>query len=207
VTQRGNNKQRVFLDDGGYRYYLKLLKRYVVQYELEVWAYCLMPNHVHLMVVPKSEDSLGSALRDTHACYARYVNWKHGLTGHLWQGRFFSCPLDVGHTLAAARYVERNPTRARLVEKPQQWPWSSAEARVSGREDPLLAEKTLLQSVGNWRKFLAQSVDSEVLDDLRRNTRTGRPLGSEQFTLQVEMILDRIFQRRPTNPRRRSRRR
>lgn len=122
ITQRGNNREIIFFDDKDRRRYLKWLKEYTNRHRLEVWAYCLMNNHIHLIVVPEREESLGNALRDTHMRYAQYINRRYRRSGHLWQGRFFSCALDSAHLLAAVRYVERNPVRAGFVMRSEEWP-------------------------------------------------------------------------------------
>ncbi len=97
VTQRGNRRAEVFETDGDRKVYLGYLNKYAAKHGLAVWAYCLMTNHIHLVLVPRREDSLGCAMRDTHTVYAMHFNGRTGLDGHVWQGRFFSCPLDEGH--------------------------------------------------------------------------------------------------------------
>ncbi|TAN56117.1 MAG: transposase, partial [Rhodospirillales bacterium] len=131
VTQRGNRRQPTFFDEGDYRLYLDLLADNAQRFGLQVWAYCLMPNHVHLIAVPEAQDSLTRALAETHRRYTRDINRRKGWKGFLWQGRFASFVLDEPHLLAAARYVETNPVRARLVEQPEDWAFSSARAHLA----------------------------------------------------------------------------
>ena len=138
VTQRGNRRQQTFFSDGDYREYLALLGQWCTEYGVRVWAYCLMPNHVHLILVPPSEDALCRAVGETHRRYTRHVNFREGWRGHLWQGRFASFVMDEPHLLAAARYVERNPVKAKLVRKAENWPWSSAAAHAGGQTDDLV---------------------------------------------------------------------
>ncbi len=128
VTQRGNRRADVFEVDADYEAYLRFLKEYADRRGLAIWAYCLMTNHVHLVVVPEREESLGQALRDTHTVYAMHFNGRTDLSGHVWQGRFFSSPLDETYLWAAVRYVERNPVRAGMVERAEAYRWSSAQA-------------------------------------------------------------------------------
>jgi putative transposase len=135
VTQRGNRRQPTFFQEDDYRAYLELLGEGCGRCGVEVWAYCLMPNHVHLIVVPQSEDGLRRALGEAHRRYTRRINFREGWRGHLWQGRFASFALDARYLRRAARYVELNPVRAKLCRMPWRWPWSSAAAHVAGKED------------------------------------------------------------------------
>ncbi|HNR30634.1 MAG TPA: transposase, partial [Candidatus Hydrogenedentes bacterium] len=131
VTQRGNNRQQVFFEDADYDKYLRLLHEQSRKYGLTIHSYCLMPNHVHLVATPATEEGLANAVGRTHSFYARYFNWRRNQSGHLWQGRFFCCVLDEPHTMAAMLYTERNPVRAGLVQRAWDHPWSSAHAHVN----------------------------------------------------------------------------
>src|SRR5277367_1716111 len=135
VTQRGNRGQSVFFEDGDYRAYMALLAEGCANAGVAVWGYCLMPNHIHLIMVPHDEAGLREALGETHRRYTRRVNFREGWRGHLWQGRFASVPMDEPHLLACARYVELNPVRARLAGRAEDWPWSSVHAHLAGRDD------------------------------------------------------------------------
>jgi len=130
ITQRGNNRQRVFFSDANRHLYLDLLKHYSQQLGLEVWAYCLMSNHVHLVAVPKSGDALAKAVGRTNFRFAQKLNYQLRRSGHLWQNRFLSCALEDVHLWRAMRYVERNPVRAGLVRVPWRYEWSSAAAHA-----------------------------------------------------------------------------
>ena len=141
VTQRGNRRQATFFGNADYAAYLDLLSQWCGLCGIDVLAYCLMPNHVHLVVVPQAADSLHRGLGETHRRYTRRVNFREGWRGHLWQGRFASFPLDEPHLWAAVRYVERNPLRAGLVTRVEDWPWSSARAWVTGKDDPLRIDR------------------------------------------------------------------
>lgn len=194
ITQRGNNREVIFLDEEDHRQYLAWLKKYSEKYGLNVLAYCLMSNHVHLLGTPMKKDSLSTTLRDSHMRYAQYMNHKYSRSGHLWQGRFFSCPLDETHMLVAARYIERNPIRVKLVRRAQEWKWSSARAHVSGATDEFLSgDAFLLDLVKNWGEFVSEPDDIEIVENLRKNTRTGRPLGNKEFGAQIEKLLSRIL--------------
>ncbi|KKL68886.1 hypothetical protein LCGC14_2120480, partial [marine sediment metagenome] len=151
VTQRGNRQEDVFFCDEDRLRFLELLGRYSVRHGLAINAYCLMTNHVHLVVTPRSEDSLSATLRPLNTCYTQHVNHSQGYVGHLWQGRPYSCLLDERHFWAAVRYVERNPVRARIVRKAQNYRWASAAAHCGLREDPLLSGSLeLADHVGDW---------------------------------------------------------
>ena len=126
VTQRGNNSQDVFFVDDDQRVYLSYLRDSAIRYGMTVSAYCLMTNHVHLIVTPTTEKSLAKALGRTHLMYAQYINRLHDRLGHLWQSRFYSCPMDENHMYNAAAYIELNPVRAGMVKVPWDYVWSSA---------------------------------------------------------------------------------
>ena len=131
VTQRGNARQFILANDDERTVYLNLLRKYAELCELSLLGYCLMSNHVHLLVVPRKDDSLARALKQTHGRYASYWNATHRSSGHVWQGRFYSCPLDESHLWLALRYVELNPVRAAMVSRAELWPWSTAVIRKS----------------------------------------------------------------------------
>jgi putative transposase len=199
VTQRGNRRADVFETDGDRQVYLGYLRKYGDRHGLEVWAYCLMTNHIHLVAVPRREDSLGLALRDAHTVYAMHFNGRTGLSGHVWQGRFFSCPLDEAHLWAAVRYVERNPARAGLVERAEEYVWSSAAGHCGLRADGVLSKEFPPAGViPDWAAWLHEGEDDESVEQIRQYTRTGRPCGSTSFISQLENLLDRVL--RPRKP-------
>jgi putative transposase len=203
ITQRGNHRLDVFLDDEDRDIYLKLLKKNREKRGLEILAYCLMPNHIHLVAIPKDKSSLSRALADTHMRYAQHVNHRYGKVGHLWQGRFYSCVLDETHTLAAARYVERNPVRGGLVGHALDYKWSSARGHGGAEKDNLLSERWPSGDLlDQWSDLLLGADEQKELDTIRLSTRTGRPLGDETFIEQVERIIKRtIRSRRRGRPR------
>ena len=200
VTQRGNRRMEVFFEDGDYSLYLELLSDYCRDAGVAVWAYCLMPNHVHLIMVPSDVDGLRRALSETHRRFARRVNAREEWRGHLWQERFHSYPMDENHLLAAARYIELNPLRAQIVARPGNWPWSSARAHLEGRNDALVSVDPLLDRVENWKAFLAKGMDEQALEQVRRFERTGRPAGSESFVEMVESTTGRSLKPRKPGP-------
>ena len=180
ITQRGNRRQQTFFCDGDYRLYVTLMRRWCDQYEVAIWAYCLMPNHVHLIACPTDEAGLSKAIGEAHRRYTRKINFREGWRGYLWQGRFASFPMDESYLLAAARYVELNPVRAGMVSHAGGFPWSSARAHLRGRDDALVQVRPLLEMVNDWETLLRVR-KGECHEVLRRHQRTGRPLGSDNF--------------------------
>ena len=200
VTQRGNRGLETFFEEADYRAYVELLAEHCGKAGVAVWGYCLMPNHVHLIMVPEDADGLRAALGETHRRYTRRVNDRQGWRGHLWQERFHSFPMDEPHLLAAARYVELNPVRAKLARQPADWAWSSASAHLAGRDDGLVKVAPLLERAGDWQAFLQAGLDDPTLETLRGHERTGRPLGDASFVEGLESRLGRALARRKPGP-------
>ena len=196
ITQRGNRRQRVFFNDDDYYTYLELMAEWCRKSGVEIWAYCLMPNHVHLITLPQSEDSLAKGIGEAHKRYTRMINFREKWRGYLWQGRFASFPMDERYLLVAARYIELNPVRARLVDKPEDYKWSSAAAHLKGKDDLLVITKPLLEIAEDWKSFLEEESSAEEMDSLRKHEATGRPLGSESFIKKLEQLFNRIFRPR-----------
>ena len=193
ITQRGNRHADVFFEPSDRQMYLSLLRRYSGKHGLSIWAYCLMTNHVHVVAVPQAADSLARTLRDAHQAYAVYQNRRQDQNGHLWQGRFFSCVLDDLHQWAAVRYVEQNPVRAGLVERCEDYEWSSAAAHCGLRADPLLARDFPPPGlIDDWAGWLAVMKADEA-KALRRQTKTGRPCGPSTFVERLENLLGRAL--------------
>lgn len=197
VTQRGNARQFLLAADSERLVYLELLRRHLKLYELTLLGYCLMSNHVHLIVLPLRTDSLALALKNAHGRYAEYWNASHQSSGHVWQGRFYSCPLDDAHLWIALRYTERNPVRAGLVSEAQDWEWSSAAAHCgSDNVDPSLemAAWSNRWSPATWREYLHYDENEAELRAIRKNTHTGWPLGSDEFVRALEEATARRLQ-------------
>jgi putative transposase len=201
VTQRGNRRQPIFLAPGDQEIYRDILAEQVRRRGVEVWAYCLMPNHVHLILTPCDERGLGLAVGEAHRRYTNFVNARGRWSGHLFQNRFASVVMDERHLLAAARYVSLNPVRARLAPSACDWPWSSARAHVAGRDDALVAVGPLLGRIDDFAAFLAEAEEPETVQRLRGSETTGRPLGGEAFVRDLEQRLGRKLTRdRPGPP-------
>lgn len=205
ITQRGNNKETIFFDDDDRDFYLRTLSRYSDQWNLDIWAYCLMANHVHILAVPRKDESLAKGIGGTNLVYTQYINRRYSRSGRLWQNRFFSTIIEEGPYLwAVARYIERNPVRTNIVERAEDYLWSSAKAHVLRVRDSILSsggwlEKSEFRAYG---KFLADE-DKKMEDSIRKATSTGRPFGSEEFIKDLEKILERdIFPKKPGRPKR-----
>lgn len=195
ITQRGNYRQDIFVDDNDRVCYLSWLQEYSQKFGLCIFTYCLMQNHVHFIAAPTQRDSLAKTFHATHMRYSQYFNKKLNATGHLWQGRFYSCILDEPHLLLAAKYIERNPVRAKMVHKPWQWQWSSALAHTSRVANSPLDSANFLNLVGmtseSWRDYIDRRDESRNLDEIRKHTFTGRPLGTISFIGSLEKKLGR----------------
>jgi putative transposase len=201
VTHRGNHRETIFFDDACYRRYLGILRDANSRYGLRVWAYCLMPNHVHLIVVGERRESMARAIGMAHRKYSRWINEARGWTGHLWANRYHSTALDDRHLWVAARYVELNPLRAGIVGRPEDYPWSSAAAHSRGLQDLLLAEQRPFPGrIENWSAWLLEGIHDPAINEIRANTTTGRPSGSVGFARQLEESLGRAVLPRKRGP-------
>ena len=204
VTQRGNRGQKVFFSDGDRWAYLEFVADAAGRFGVRIWAWCLMPNHVHFVAVPERENSLALCFGRAHTRYTRRVNLRKGVGGYLWQGRFASSPMDEPHLYAVVRYVERNPVRAGLVRLPWRYEWSSAAYHARRAEsDPLVEDDERLTSlIGDWRDYLKGRDDEEYLRSIRSESAVGRPLGDEDFVSGLEKLTGKRLRRRPRGRRR-----
>ncbi|HYI49096.1 MAG TPA: transposase [Allosphingosinicella sp.] len=197
VTQRGNRRQPTFFSDADYGLYLHLLCQWSSKAGTAIWGWCLMPNHVHRVLVPANADGLRAALGETHRRYTWAVNQRHGWRGHLWQSRFSSCPMDETHLLACMRYVELNPVRAGLVARPEQWRWSSARAHLGLAGDKATDPAPMRARVPDWRGLLDSGLEEGERDLIRAAERSGRPLGGAAFLEGLAAALGRPVAPRP----------
>jgi putative transposase len=195
VTQRGNNRDQVFFSDDDRRFYLQALGKYAQAYGVEVWAYCLMDDHVHVLGVPESKESLARCFGGVNLVYTQYVNREQGRSGRLWQNRFFSCPVDKDAYLwPVLRYIERNPVQAGLARLPWEYQWSSARHHVLGEPDPTVVGPDWLREEmrkTDYRSYVQRESRPSVTTAIRRMTVTGRPLGNAKFTALLESKLGR----------------
>jgi putative transposase len=202
VTQRGNRREAVFFGDDDYGVYLDLIGQAARRAGTEVWAYCLMPNHVHFIMAPAHQGGLRAAFAEAHRRYTGRINARLRQTGHLWQGRFGSVVMDERHLLAAARYVAMNPVAAGLVAAPQDWPWSSVRAHLSGRDDGLVTTAPLLRRVGDFAAFLGGEGEGEGIaaEVFERASGVGRPLGAAAWQAEIERLAGRSLAPRKRGP-------
>lgn len=194
ITQRGNYQKDVFFDNDDRNQYLEWIQEYSLKYGLSILVHCLMENHVHFIAVPNRENSLARTFNAAHMRYSQYFNKKLRQRGHLWQGRFYSCVLDEPHLIVAARYIERNPVRAGLVEKPWQWSWSSASAHIECNKSFMQLNdlfKLIDMACDSWKRYIDYKEDGNALEELRKYTLTGRPLGRPAFIEELEKLFGR----------------
>ena len=181
ITQRGNRREQVFFSDDDYRSYISMLKVAVEKAQSEVLAWCLMPNHVHLIIVPKDEDGLRQTVANAHRRYSARINAQNKWTGHLWQGRYSSVVMDEAHLYNAIAYVSLNPVRAGLVKRAKDWKWSSVRAHLTGKDDGLTSIDPVIARTGKFQKFLLQNWSDEDFEPLRKAEIIGRPVGNDDF--------------------------
>lgn len=199
VVQRGVRRMKTFFSDADKKQYLWILQNQSRRFGLQIWAYCLMDNHVHLIAVPKTQESLAKAIGETHKRYTLNINARENWKGYLWQGRFQSYVMDESYLYAAIRYVEQNPVKAGIVQKAEQYPWSSASSHVYKVHNPLLSDFFLTSQIKDWSEFL--EISRGPNEDFERHLRTGRPLGDEKFLYHLENSLGRKFQKLKPGPR------
>lgn len=201
VVQRGNRRQKVFFKDTDYEAYLNLLHDHISRFNINIAAYCLMPNHVHLIAVPSEDGNLAKAIGETHRKYTRIINFREKWRGYLWQGRFSSYVLDERYLLAAARYILLNPVKAAIVEKPCDYRWSSAKHHLNIKADKLITDNLLGSIIDDWGAFLETDIDQNEAKTLRLHERTGRPLGDIAFIEKLEMMLGMSLKKNKPGPR------
>jgi len=193
ATQRGNGRARTFFVNDDYALYRDLLAASCRAADVEIWAWCLMPNHVHLILMPSDADGLRRALAPAHRRYAGIIHARRKRTGHFWQGRFGCVAMDEEHLAAALCYVSLNPVRAGLVGRARDWRWSSVRAQVSGRDDGVTAFAPIRERYPDFAAFLAEDIDAEIIERLRGAESIGRPLGDRRFLDTIERKTQRVL--------------
>ena len=193
VPQRGNGRARTFFRDADYALYRDLLAGNCRAAEVEVWAWCLMPNHVHLILVPSDPDGLRRALARVHRSYAGVIQARRKRSGHFWRGRFGAVAMDEEYLAAALRYVSLNPVRARKVERAQDWRWSSTSAHLRGRDDGLTALAPIKGRFPRFADLLASEPEADLFERLRAAESIGRPLGDDRFLARIERRTGRVL--------------
>ncbi|EKD27059.1 MAG: hypothetical protein ACD_79C00901G0002 [uncultured bacterium] len=190
ITQRGVRSQNIFWNDDDRNYYLNELKIQSEKYNLKILGYCLMSNHVHFIVSPEFKDSIARTIGETHRIYTRRINFRDGVRGHLFQERFFSCPLDERHKVSAMRYIERNPVRAGIEKQAWNYIWSSAKLHTGKIEkDFLIGLNNWHYTEKEWMDLLKKEPDEKEI--LKISSKTGRPCGDIKFFKECERITSR----------------
>ncbi len=201
ITQRGNNRQEVFLLDEDRRFYLDNLRLQARRHGVRLLGYCLMSNHVHLVAVPERPEGLALSLGQLHGAYAQRFNRRYRRSGHLWQNRFYSCPLGPSHLWRALLYVDLNPVRAGMLSDPTAYPWSSAAAHANQRDIAGLLDVREWSEVdpdGDWKQLLrTRALDAAESASLRAATYRGHPFGDAHFLKALELRLARNLEPKP----------
>ncbi|MFT5448558.1 MAG: putative transposase [Gammaproteobacteria bacterium] len=200
VVQRGVNRQAVFFTDNDREFFLETLAESASWYDMHVHAYCLMTNHIHLLVTPVAHDALSHTMRRLGGLYAAFVNKRHGRTGSLWGGRFRSCLVDSErYFLVCQRYIELNPVRARIVDTPADYHWSSYGHNGLGVSSPLVTPHATYSGLGstseqrcaNYRDLFAEVMGANELQSVRNSLQQNHVFGSDRFKWQMETMLAR----------------
>ena len=200
VTQRGNGRAQTFFDDADYALYRDLLGEHCAAADVEIWSWVLMPNHVHLILVPGDEDGLRRALSVVHRRYAGHIHARLKRTGHFWQGRFGCAAMDEVHLMTALRYVALNPVRARLTDRAVDWPWSSVHALLGGADDGITTTAPVLARYADFAALLTAGEDEAMLARLRKAEQIGRPVGDAAFLERLENASGRSLKRGRPGP-------
>lgn len=211
VIQRGINRDRVFFEQQDYIRYLACLRDLRSRYAIDLHAYALLPNHIHLLMTPRRKGVLSRAMQTLGRKYVRYVNQRHGRTGTLWEGRFRSTVVDNGeYLLTCQRYIELNPVRMGLVRLPASYPYSSFRHYVLGEPDDLLTPHAAYAALAGtaegrraaYRALFEEPLDAKIVKELRRGTNHGWAVGRNTFKREVEIAAQRRAEPKPRGGRR-----
>ena len=179
IRQRGHNRQACFFGEEDYALYLGLLGYFAREHACAVHAYCLMTNHVHLLLTPQTDSGSALMMKSLAQCYTQHINRAHRRTGSLWDSRFRSCLVDSErYALACYRYVELNPVSAGMVRHPLEYPWSSYRANAVGRADPLIRPHPAFPGADTYRRLFVEALDQNLVDELRKATNGGFAAGA-----------------------------
>ena len=195
IIQRGNNKQVCFFNDIDYKIYLDKLREYAELYQVDVHAFVLMTNHVHLLLTQHSKSTISKLMQSVGRYYVRYINQTYNRTGTLWEGRFKSTIIDSeNYFLIVSKYIELNPVRAKMVKDPALYPWSSYQENALNKIINLITPHPVYLNLGstpakrklNYRKLFLQEIGKTLIQDIRENTNKSWVLGSDKFIKQIE---------------------
>ncbi|MCF7887647.1 MAG: transposase [Candidatus Omnitrophica bacterium] len=207
IIQRGNRRQKVFFQNRDYQEYLKLLRQYSAKNNLSVAAYCLMPNHVHIVAIPSNKEGLAKAIGETHRNYTRMINFRENWRGYLWQGRFSSYIMDRKHLYTAVKYILNNPVKAKrkITENALDYHWSSIHYHIGKKNIPWLKDDILQEMIDDWSQYLNEDQDNKQIELLKKHERTGRPLGDNNFIEILEKKLGISLKKKKPGPKKRKR--
>lgn len=193
ITQRGNNRQVIFEKTEDYSQYCDWINQYAEKNGIGILAYCLMTNHVHFVIIPEDEVGVSRFFNAVHMRYAQYMNKKRKTSGHLWQGRFYSCVMDEVHLYRAMRYVECNPVRSHVVKTAGEYSWSSARKHLGRvlQSDIFLKDTTMVDKT-EWKQYLKEQ-DEQFASEIRLKTRQGFALGGVDFISKMEERIGRVL--------------
>lgn len=198
VTQHGNNYQYILKSDTFKKKYIELLKYKSNLNEMYILSYCLMDNHVHFVVIPHYSYSMARTFGQTNMMFSQYYNKITGYKGHVWQDRFYSCPMDREHLYEAIRYVEMNPVRANIVKEPMDYKWSSARGHINKIKDPLITGKhDIVDDIDDWYNYLLNNPDENMMKSIQNGTQKGIPAGDEVFISKIEKLIRKSFKINP----------
>jgi putative transposase len=203
IIKRGNRRQIVFFSDNDKKTYCEILKREVTRAGIAIWTYCLMDNHVHLIAVPERANSLAKGIGRATRDYSLLINIRNDWQGHLWQHRFDSYPLGETHVYSAVRYIEQNPVEAKIVNRAEDYYWSSARSHVFGEKDDLLSDFYLISEIPDWVSYLREKTSESDKKLFRSHARTGRPLGDDKFIAKLEKMTGRGIKNERPGPKQR----
>jgi putative transposase len=194
VTQRGNHGRDVFFSPDDYEHYLDSLKEYSDRYRFDIQAYCLMSNHIHLIGIPREEDSIAKTMQIVQSKHSKEINYRYGLTGSAWQQHHPRIPLDNSHLFNGFRYVEQNPARADIVKRCELYRYSSAAFHCGLREDKIIKpDFRFAEMFDNWIVEVNQMLDKEALEYLRYRTLKGLPCGDRKFVRRISHLTDQDY--------------
>jgi putative transposase len=200
VIQRGNNRQICFGNEQDFFAYIGWLKEFSVKFEVNIHAWVLMTNHVHLLCTPSKENGVSQMMQALGRQYVRYFNHSYKRTGTLWEGRFKSCLVeDEVYLLHLYRYIELNPVRGSMVAEPSEYTWSSYQVNALGKVSNLCTPHLLYTALGMsdserqacYRSLFASHVEGKLLEDIRAATKSGMSLGNERFKNELASLTGR----------------
>lgn len=186
ILNRGNGKCQVFFKDDDYQAFLKAISHACIEIPMPVFAYCLMPNHFHMVVCPKEDGDLSRWMHWLQNTHVRRYHKHYESSGHIWQGRFKAFPIENNeHLLTVLRYVERNPVRAKLVKRAEKWPWSSAKCWKESEGRPSYLELGPVKRAENWLDWVNRALTVNELETLRQSVNRGKPFGKDEWVKKV----------------------